>query len=72
MKNKSDGRINNGGKRVGAGRPVIRNPKRNKTLNLSVETHLNLVTLSSTLNLSQAIIIERLVALNVKNINLID
>ncbi|MFK5880116.1 MAG: hypothetical protein QM478_11565 [Flavobacteriaceae bacterium] len=50
-----------GGKRPGAGRKPIKDPKKNKTLKLSVITHEYLKSISDKLGISQAIIIETLV-----------
>lgn len=52
---------NRGGQRPGAGRKPIANPKKNKTLKISIETHHQLKALSTQLNQSQAVIIESLV-----------
>ena len=44
------------------GRPVVANKKRNKTLKLASVTHAQLLELSKSLNMSQAVIIEKLIA----------
>ena len=61
-----------GGKRVGAGRPVVANKKKTKSLTVSLEAHSDIEEIAKKTNKKQSVIFEKLVKYGKENLHLFE